>query len=151
MRGLERKHGYTLVEILIVVSTLGLLSVVAIPSYISSRASILANEVADNYRTYAMAFKSYAAEHGSWPAKAGIGVPPPGMEGRLPRFDSESPIGGTWDWECGQPDLKAGISLVNCKPNPAVLKRIDRMLDDGNLATGQIYVRDNRLTLVLER
>lgn len=150
MAGRKKTSGFSMVEILIVVSILGMLAMIAVPSYINSRSCSQATAVADNFRTYAAAFQIYCTEKGAWPPDAMAGMVPQGMEGHLPRFNEEAVIGGRWDWESGTDSPKASISLVNYRSNHRVVQQVDRILDDGNLSTGLILGHGNRLTLVLE-
>lgn len=55
--------GFTLVEIMIVVAIIGLLAAIAIPNYVSARASAQANSCINNLRQLDGAMQQYALEN----------------------------------------------------------------------------------------
>lgn len=61
------------------------------------------------------------------------------------------PTGGFWDWDKDQLSLTAAVSLVPAHDNIELFIKIDRMLDDGNLATGNFIKLPNRYIYILER
>ena len=142
--------GFSNVELIIVGSVLGMLAMVAGPSYLGTRAGNEANELAEEFRTYAAAFRIYQTSEGTWPPDALPGTIPQGMENRLSRFNDETFSGGHWDWDCDATTQAASLSLVGCRAGKGVFERIDQILDDGDLATGSLLASGNRLTLLLE-
>jgi len=149
MLGRLGKSGITNVEGFVLMSLLGLLSLVAIPSYLSHRANSQAADLSKKFRTYAMAFQTYAEEVGTWPPQQVAGQVPYGMESRLPDFTEETEIGGQWEWESFNDQQQPALSLVNPTGSTAVYARIDTLLDDGNLTTGCLVYNDNKITLLL--
>jgi prepilin-type N-terminal cleavage/methylation domain-containing protein len=144
------RKGFTLVETMVVVGIIGLLTSVSIPAVQKARTGSLASSLANNFRTYAQAFEIHALEEGIWPDDANHGVIPAGMEGQLPRFTEETVAGGNWDWEYQTMGVVAGVSLYQSNAEPEILERIDEILDDGNLLTGNFISNGDRVTLVLE-
>ena len=143
-------HGFSLVEMMIIVGIIGLLAAIAIPAFQSYRVRSQATALANNFRTYASAFEIYATEHGEWPEDTNEGMMPPEMEGRLPRFLEPSIVGGLWDWEKEILGVTAGISLVKSDGTLAVFQKIDEILDDGNLKTGRFFGNKDRYTYTLQ-
>jgi prepilin-type N-terminal cleavage/methylation domain-containing protein len=60
----KRPAGFTLVEIMIVVATIGLLASIAIPNLVRARATSQANACVNNLRQYDQAINQFAIERG---------------------------------------------------------------------------------------
>jgi prepilin-type N-terminal cleavage/methylation domain-containing protein len=144
------RTGFTLVETMVVVGIIGLLTSISIPAMQKARSGSIATALANNFRTYAQAFEVHALEEGTWPPDANNGIIPDGMEGQLPHFTETTAAGGNWDWEHLAVGVTAGISLRTSNADPAILERIDKILDDGNLLTGNFITNGNRVTYILE-
>jgi prepilin-type N-terminal cleavage/methylation domain-containing protein len=144
------RKGFTLVETMVVVGIIGLLTSISIPAMQKARSGSIATALANNFRTYAQAFEVHALEQGTWPPDANHGIVPEGMEGQLPRFTETTAAGGHWDWEHMAMGVTAGISLRTSNADASILERIDGILDDGNLLTGNFISNGNRVTLILE-
>ncbi len=133
-RPIPRRHGYTLVEIMVVVVIIGLLAAIAIPAFKRVQERSAASRIANDLRQYAEAIQRYNLENGQWPPSGAVGTIPVGLESYLPAgFTNPSPIGGQYSWS-GLPTL--AIRLTGATPNPAVMTRVDAILDDGNLSMG---------------
>jgi type II secretory pathway pseudopilin PulG len=145
----NRGSGFSLIEIVALISVLSLLITVTVPTYITHQRNCRAATMAKSFRTYATAFRNYSMEEQSWPLNAHPGMIPPGMEEKLPRFDEESVLGGKWDWEPHTSDCNASISLMHPKDSESVISRIDEILDDGNVHTGDLVLEGDRITFYL--
>lgn len=146
-----KSKGFTLVETMIGVTIVGILTSISIPAFQSARQSSLASSLAYNFRTYSQAFEIYCLDHGDWPADATPGVIPAGMQDDLPNFTETTAIGGNWDWENNAAGVTAGVSLRNSNADVELFKKIDRLLDDGDLSTGRIVGSATLLTMVLQQ
>lgn len=146
----QSSHGFSLVEIMIVVVIIGLLAAIAIPAFMSSRTRSQATALANNFRVFSDAFEVYATENGTWPPDAGPGGMPTGMAESLRKWNEPTPVGGQWDWDRGVLGISAGVTLINSNAPDSVLERIDDILDDGNLSTGRFQRLGNGVTLILE-
>ena len=61
-------RGFTLVEIMIVVSIIGLLAMLAMPSFLKSRRSAMATAIASEIRVFTHALEQHNLEYGGYPA-----------------------------------------------------------------------------------
>jgi prepilin-type N-terminal cleavage/methylation domain-containing protein len=102
----ERKAGFTLVEIMIVVAIIGLLAVIAIPSFVRARQTTQTNACINNLRQIDGAKDQYAIENnkstGDAAAAASI---EPYMKRTL--ADTKEPLGG---------DYSANIGVIGTDP-----------------------------------
>ena len=60
---LQKKSGFTLVEIMIVVAIIGLLAAIAIPSFLNARTRSMASACKNNLRQLSGAVDQYALDH----------------------------------------------------------------------------------------
>ncbi len=133
-RSAWRSSGFTLVEIMIVVAVIGLLAAMALPAFQRVRERSVATRIANDLRQYAAAFERYSLENGEWPAAASAGTIPAEMETYLPaNYTTSTPMGGRYSWS-GTPTI--AIRLTGTAATQAVMKRVDAILDDGNISTG---------------
>jgi prepilin-type N-terminal cleavage/methylation domain-containing protein len=140
--------GFTLVEIMVVVTIISLLAMLAIPTMQKIRRKARASAIANDFRVFATAFLTYSHENGAWPAESAAGITPTGMDpylkgGSWPRI---SPMGGHYNWDNSQlhqggfrPHAAIAISATGDAPlliDADQLKEIDFAIDDGDLTTG---------------
>ena len=149
MKGGTRVPGSMALEMFVLLSVISLIGIVAIPSYNSYRTNSSANCVANKFRTYAASFHHYADLHGEWPGEQIPGEIPEGMTGKLPDFQKATVIGGIWDWETSRDSTPAAICLLEPGGTEELILRIDQILDDGDLASGNLVYRGDRLILSL--
>ncbi len=164
MRCRPSRSGWSLVEVAIVVTIIGLLAALAVPLFSiivkKSRFSTLANDL----RVHAAAIQTYAAEFGHYPATFTTpGAYIPELAALDQKLQSTSwlaptPIGGAYTWvyipASGSNKGSAYIQLVEQPGNPfritlAELIELDKAIDDGNIATGHLQVAGNRIRYFL--
>ncbi len=84
-----------------VVTLIGLMAAIAIPSYRHLTLRSKATAVVNDIRSFSTACITYSTQNGHWPASTGTpGVPPPEMLDAIPSsFSRPTPIGGYYNWE----------------------------------------------------
>ncbi len=81
---MRRTKGFTLVELLVVMTVLSILAGLGMLRYIDMKNSARAAAVAGDFDVVKVATYNYWADFDAWPANAGAGAAPPGMAPYLP-------------------------------------------------------------------
>lgn len=153
-------RAFTLVEISVVVTLLGLLVAMALPAYrhvtIRSKAAAVTNDV----RVFSTAFQTYSTQHGAWPLTAAAGVIPPEIADAISgSFTKTTPIGGNYKWDYDSTSagfhITASISIVSgttpLTDDIELLEAVDQTYDDGNTSTGNVQLSStNDLVFIVE-
>jgi len=151
---MRRPGGFTLVEIMIVVSIITLLVLIALPSFLRAREKAQNAKLINGLRVASDAFAMYAIEHSAYPADVNRGVVPAGMDLYFgPSFDftAKTPVGGNWDWDYQQFGFTAGVSVIGSGVGDARMRDIDAKIDDGNLGSGGFQsTAADRFTMIIE-
>lgn len=148
----QRRSGFTLVEIMIVVVIIGLLAALAIPAMQRVRQRAQNSRFVSDLRTFSQAFETYAMENGDWPANVGSGVVPAALTNQISSaaWTSVNSLGGRWNWDAYRLGIKAGIATTGVTASTEQMTAIDQMIDDGDLTTGRFRAFSGRYILVLD-
>lgn len=143
----RKTGGFTILELMIVVTLIGLLAVIAVPAFQRSRREAQDRAFINDLRVLSdTTFGVYAIERGEFPPDASPGEEPADVGQYLPRgFVWATPprIGGLWDWDRAATrqdtfhGCYAGISVYAPSRTMGQMRDIDTALDDGNLVTGK--------------
>jgi prepilin-type N-terminal cleavage/methylation domain-containing protein len=145
----RNKKGFTLVEIMVVVTLIGLLAMLSVPIFTRIKLRALSASFTSDTRLFSEAFQRYAQENGSFPATSGVGVIPVGMEDYLTPDDwtKTTSIGGNYRWlniptaSVDRGRYEIGVVMVaGSTLSVEELELIDGWIDDGNTATGNLLV-----------
>lgn len=158
---IHRVHGFTLVEVMVVVVIIGLIAALAVPGYrritLRSKATALVNDI----KSYSAVFTQYSLQNGRWPAEVDPGQVPAEVADSLGSgFTRPSPIGGLYDWDQDVApngfNTKAAITVATAGGHAMtddleLVEMVDEIMDDGNLTTGNVRLGStNGLVFILE-
>jgi prepilin-type N-terminal cleavage/methylation domain-containing protein len=147
--------GFTLVEIMIVVSIIGLLCAISLPAVAKARLKSRATTQVNDLRILEDAFQLYAMENRGFPAATGqSGELPPGMEAyvRGNTFSTKPPAGLSYCWisHVDQSGItEYGIQIVDADLNLMTL--VDTIADDGTAESGRVQSMPPNYVLILGR
>lgn len=140
------KRGFTLVEIMVVVTIIALIASIAIPAFKQSRQNSLASKTASDFRGFAAAFEVFSMREGYWPDDGLPGGVPNGMEGALNEgaWFASTAIGGNWDYDYNVFGFTVGVSIDGYTESDDTLLAIDRLIDDGDLSSGRLRITNGQ-------
>ena len=150
----KRRRGFSLVEMLVVITVIGIVAAIAIPSISSIRQQARVNATVADFKTFRTAIIAYALLENGYPADTHETLP--GGAAMQPylsaaAFEREAPITGRYNWEGPERYPYAGVSLTSTRATLSELKSVDDLLDDGNLSTGYFrFTRNGRYTYIIE-
>lgn len=151
--GSVHRGGFTLVEIMIAVTIIGLLAAIAIPAFSRVRENARSSRTMNDFRILSDAFSVYTLENGSWPEDQMPGEFPPEMDGYLSpsRFTEPTAIGGMFDWDPPTSDSKPSgvMAAVSIREHILSADEGQRFIDKyGN--NGQVQSVGGTLFYVIE-
>lgn len=140
-----------------VVTLIGLLAAVALPSYRQVGLKSKATAVMNDFRTFSGALVTYNLQQAKWPAGTGVpGEIPAEMTNNLAQaFAHPTPIGGYYEWVSNS-TYKAAIRIVSTSSShmsddAELVEMIDRLMDDGVLTTGSVQLVAGNLVYIIEQ
>ncbi len=150
--GVLYKKGFSLLEIMIAVSIIGLLAALSVPAVLNAGERGRARRFAKEIKSAGHAFVQYAFENGDYPGDNTPSEIPGGMNEYLAGFPwtESTVIGGSWDWDYNVFGILAAVSVKSPDWENDRMIDIDKIIDDGNLSSGQFRQRTGGYMYVLE-
>lgn len=147
-------RGFNLIQVMLSMAIGSIVIAAAVPKVKQAEAHSRATIIVSDLRTFVTQFEAYAQETGGWPAETEAGELPPEMAGRLGQtgWQRPTPIGGQYNWDNNQRHagdvFRAAISISSTALSPLpvneeTLLDIDKLIDDGNLKTGNFRIGVN--------
>ncbi len=137
------RHGFTLVEILIVVVILGILAAIVTPLFGAASEDSRRTAFVENLRTFASACELYRVQTGRYPTDGSTGQLPEELEQFIRRehFEQITPIGGRWDTEYMDTGVHAAVGVVFEAGYPPVrddayMNPVSQMIDGADVNGG---------------
>jgi prepilin-type N-terminal cleavage/methylation domain-containing protein len=151
-RDMRASAGFTLIELMIVIAILGVLGSVALPSYERYVTRAKLTETAANLGKWKKEFKLYATVMGRYPDDSHIVLPAnAGLSIDETLWLAPTALGGNWNWEGPDSYPYAGIAIVDPSSSEEDIALLDRLLDNGDLATGAFRKTPNgRYTWIID-
>ncbi|MGB0257820.1 MAG: type II secretion system protein [Coraliomargarita sp.] len=140
-----RKSAFTLVEIMVVASIIGLLAALALPTFMKVKMASQNSRLANDLRVFASLIEVYLLETGKYPEDSNSGVLPAGFADYVKpqQWAIEPSIGGVWDVEYNSYNVVSAIGVHRYTVTDEQIEAFDQRFDDGNVSTGQYRKLDN--------
>jgi prepilin-type N-terminal cleavage/methylation domain-containing protein len=153
-RGGGRRGGFTLVEMLVAVSIVGILAGLAIPNVKDVLLRAQATKLAGDMEVVRVAAASYNAKYHAWPAETAAGKVPPELVPYLPANYSFVRDGYELDYENwslpgglpGDPKTQTLIGVSVVVTNPALGNALVELL-----GKAIVFSVGNRHTIIIDR
>ncbi len=136
------RPAFTLVEILIVVTILGILAAIVVPQFSSASQEAARTAFATSLNSFVEIGEIYWMRNNVLPLDSGSGVAPPEFAPSISDRDWEggTPIGGVWDMEVNDSTVTYAIGVhfdgTGVTQDDAYMTEVDLILDDGDLTNG---------------
>lgn len=118
---MNRRRGFTLIELMVVTFLLGILASIALLKYMDLRNNALAAQMSQELRAIHVAALNYYADKEDWPPESGAGGVPVGLGPLLPgqlasSFDRGQYLLDYDNFGPGAPDVMIGVSVTTSDP-----------------------------------
>ena len=135
---MQAKHpnGFSLVELMVVVSVIGILALLAVPSVMTAAHRAKATITANDIRVFTNAIEYYSAAQGTYPAQMSDTSLPESIDGYLPSIWTD----GTYSWSYQNSENFTYFYVYNLDFTPEQAQRLDSIVDDGNIGTGKVVI-----------
>ena len=147
---MRRRHGFTIIELLVVMIVMSILATLAVLKYIDLKHQAISSSATADLQAVRLAAYSAWYEHTAWPADAGAGTVPPALVPYLPGGFRFSRPEYTLDWDNfvpanGGPTGSMQLGVVVTSTNARLMKTLQNSLG----SKGPFFVLGNTLTFVI--
>jgi len=143
MNAITSRHhrGFTLIEILIVVTILGILASIVIALFNTTTEDAQRTAFISSGRVFSNAAQRFELDNGGPLEDASSGVLPVGFDPYVQESRwGETPIGGVWDTELNSFGIVSALGVhfegTGKTRDDIFMAEVDQAIDDGDLATG---------------
>jgi len=129
----RRRHGFTIIELMMVMLVMGILASLAVLKYVDLRHRARAAQVAADLESVRLAAYGAWYEHNAWPSEAGPGQVPADLVPYLPQNFSFTRPEYTLDWENfvppgGGPSTGMQLGVVVTASTPRLQRTLEQVL-----------------------
>lgn len=153
----HHRHGFTLVEILIVVVILGILAAIVVPQFAGATEESRRSAFVSELRVFVDAAEYFAVREGVFVSDGSSGVCPAEFVDYVDAddFEAGTPIGGVWDTEFNDSGVTSAIGVhfddASEAKDDAYMTIVDGLFDDGDVNTGAFQkLADARYYFIIE-
>jgi prepilin-type N-terminal cleavage/methylation domain-containing protein len=143
MRG-KHPRAFTLIELMVVVTTIGILALLGIPGIRMAADRTEATATANDLRVFTEAVEFYSTAEGTYPASMTYTRMPNEISEYLPPLWKN----GGYSWFYVNTTNFTYVYVYNLNFTPEQAVRLDSIIDDGNIATGDVRMAFNGSGLI---
>lgn len=143
---MQVKHprGFSIIELMVVVTTIGILALLGIPGIRIAAERTEATAAANDIRVLTEAVEFYSTSVGSYPTSMTYTQMPDEIAGYLPALWKN----GSYSWFYVNSSNFTYIYVYNLNFTTEQAIRLDSIIDDGNIATGDVRMAYNGSGLI---
>lgn len=137
----QAKHprGFSLVELMVVVTIIGILALLGVPGVVAAAHRAEATVTANDIRVFLNAIEFYSTAEGTYPTRMDHRQMPKSIGGYLPSSWTK----GTYGWQYVNTNGTIFIYFYNLHFTIDQMMRLDSIIDDGNIGTGQTRIAES--------
>ncbi len=141
---IKAQKGFTIVELMVVVTTIGILALLGMPGIKLAKERTEATAAANDLRVFTEAIEFYSSSEGGYPDTMTYTTMPQEISTYLPAIWKN----GDYSWFYVKSDYFTYVYVYNLGFNAEQGVRLDNIIDDGNIATGTVRVAVNGSGLI---
>jgi len=141
---MKQTNAFTIVELMVVVTTIGILALMGMPGIRIARERTEATAMANDLRVFTEAIEFFSSSSGSYPGFMSYNAMPNEIKEYLPPVWQN----GTHSWFYYNDKNFTYVHVYNLNFNAEQTLLLDNILDNGNIATGNIRIANNGSGLI---